>query len=254
MPLQKQNVPLSLNQGMNTQFDPKQQPFGTFVAVENVTFDKEGEFHKREGYENLKSENIGVTSVQEPISVSKFKEQPLWISRDQVYSYSEAAERWHAEGSYDSCNPESKPIVQNGIEQRNVQTAVMNKYNFYAYETGTDTVKLTVQDQETEAYLVYDTTIASGTKIRVATFDNFFYIFYVDNSSNVLSYNRLLFDKFISGGTDTLTFAGTSNEVDTTVSNNQIQIGLPSAVSVTTSLSSPSLSGISNPSSIRCLF
>ena len=99
MPLQKQNVPLSLNQGMNTQFDPKQQPFGTFVAVENVTFDKEGEFHKREGYENLKSENIGVTSVQEPISVSKFKEQPLWISRDQVYSYSEAAERWHAEGS-----------------------------------------------------------------------------------------------------------------------------------------------------------
>ena len=44
-------------------------------------------------------------------------------------------------------------------------------------------------------------------------------------------------------GTDTLTFAGTSNEVDTTVSNNQIQIGLPSAVSVTTSISSPLLSG-----------
>ena len=208
MPLQKQNVPLSLNQGMNTQFDPKQQPFGTFVAVENVTFDKEGEFHKREGYENLKSENIGVTSVQEPISVSKFKEQPLWISRDQVYSYSEAAERWHAEGSYDSCNPESKPIVQNGIEQRNVQTAVMNKYNFYAYETGTDTVKLTVQDQETEAYLVYDTTIASGgTKIRVAAFDDFFYIFYVD-SSNVLKYNRLLFNDFIDGNTASLNFAG----------------------------------------------
>ena len=208
MPLQKQNVPLSLNQGMNTQFDPKQQPFGTFVAVENVTFDKEGEFHKREGYENLKSENIGVTSVQEPISVSKFKEQPLWISRDQVYSYSEAAERWHAEGSYDSCNPESKPIVQNGIEQRNVQTAVMNKYNFYAYETGTDTVKLTVQDQETEAYLVYDTTIASGgTKIRVAAFDDFFYIFYVD-SSNVLKYNRLLFDDFIDGNSSGLLFAG----------------------------------------------
>jgi hypothetical protein len=210
MPLQKQNVPLSLNQGMNTQFDPKQQPFGSFVSVENVTFDKEGEFNKREGYENLKSDNIGLTSVQEPISVSKFKEQPLWISRDQVYSYSEAAERWHAEGSYDSCNPESNPIVQNGVEQRNVQVAVMDKYNFYAYVTGVDTVKLTVQDQETEAYLVYDTTIASGTKIRVATFDNFFYIFYVDNSSNVLSYNRLLFDKFISGGTDTLTFAGAS--------------------------------------------
>ena len=37
-------------------------------------------------------------------------------------------------------------------------------------------------------------------------------------------------------GSDTLTFAGTSNEVDTTVSNNQIQIGLPSDVTVSNNL------------------
>ena len=33
-------------------------------------------------------------------------------------------------------------------------------------------------------------------------------------------------------GTDTLTFAGTSNEIETTVTNNQIQIGLPNNVTV----------------------
>ena len=33
-------------------------------------------------------------------------------------------------------------------------------------------------------------------------------------------------------GTDTLTFAGTSNEIETTVSNNQIQIGLPNNVTI----------------------
>ena len=33
-------------------------------------------------------------------------------------------------------------------------------------------------------------------------------------------------------GTDTLTFAGTTNEIDTTVSNNQIQIGLPNDVTI----------------------
>ena len=33
-------------------------------------------------------------------------------------------------------------------------------------------------------------------------------------------------------GTDTLTFAGTSNEIETTVSNNQIKIGLPNNVTV----------------------
>ena len=36
----------------------------------------------------------------------------------------------------------------------------------------------------------------------------------------------------VTVGTDTLTFAGTSNEVNTTVSNNQIQIGLPDNVTV----------------------
>jgi hypothetical protein len=36
----------------------------------------------------------------------------------------------------------------------------------------------------------------------------------------------------VSIGTDTLTFAGTANEVETTVTNNQIQIGLPDDVTI----------------------
>ena len=36
----------------------------------------------------------------------------------------------------------------------------------------------------------------------------------------------------VTVGTDTLTFAGTSNEIETTVTNNQIQIGLPDDVTV----------------------
>ena len=44
-------------------------------------------------------------------------------------------------------------------------------------------------------------------------------------------------------GSDTLTFAGTSNEVETTVSNNQIQIGLPSTISGLTTVSATNLQG-----------
>src|SRR5210317_159243 len=36
----------------------------------------------------------------------------------------------------------------------------------------------------------------------------------------------------VSIGADTLTFAGTTNEIETTVSNNQIQIGLPDDVTI----------------------
>ena len=40
----------------------------------------------------------------------------------------------------------------------------------------------------------------------------------------------------VTVGTDTLNFAGTTNEIETTVSNNQIQIGLPNNVTVTGNL------------------
>ena len=40
----------------------------------------------------------------------------------------------------------------------------------------------------------------------------------------------------VSIGTDTLTFAGTTNEVETTVTNNQVQIGLPSDVTISNDL------------------
>ena len=41
----------------------------------------------------------------------------------------------------------------------------------------------------------------------------------------------------VTVGTDTLTFAGTSNEIETTVTNNQIQVGLPNDVTVSNNLS-----------------
>ena len=40
----------------------------------------------------------------------------------------------------------------------------------------------------------------------------------------------------LSLGTDTLTFAGTANEIETTVTNNQLQIGLPNSVTVSNDL------------------
>ena len=44
-------------------------------------------------------------------------------------------------------------------------------------------------------------------------------------------------DDTVTVGTDTLNFVGTSNEVETTVSNNQIQIGLPDDVTIGNNLS-----------------
>ena len=192
MPLQKQNVPLSLNQGLNTKFDPKQIPFGSFTNVENIRFDKEHEFMKRYGYDELSSFGVSTTSLQSVIGIAQFKNQPLWISRDQVYSYSSAQDRWQQEGSYDSCIPTSLPIVQNGFEQTNIEVAKALGYEIYVYYEGI-TPKMTIRDDASGSFIIYNETIptiaTTTSRMKLTVFQDVVYIFYVDASNQLKAEN-----------------------------------------------------------------
>ena len=193
MPLQKQNVPLSLNQGLNTKVDPKQQPFGTFTRLENIIFDKEAEFNKRPGYDLVSSTGIGRTSLQSAIGVAKFKEQPLWISKDEIHSYSAGADVWKSEGSYDSVVPKSKPIVQNGIEQTNVQCEYVTGFQIFGW-LDSNQFKLSILDESTNAYTLYDTAVpdTSSTntlsRLKMTTFQDRLYLTYVEYNSGTTTY------------------------------------------------------------------
>jgi len=131
MPLVKQSLPLSLNQGINTKVDPKQLPFGQFKNIENVSFDKEREFNKRFGYEEILGKQIGTSNNQAIIGVAKSKDQLLWVSRDQVYSYSEGSKVFQNEGSYDAIVPESEIVIQNGKEQSELQCVYLENYKIF---------------------------------------------------------------------------------------------------------------------------
>ena len=222
MALQKQNVPLSLNQGLNTKFDPKQLPFGSFTNVENIRFDKEHEFNKRYGYDELSSFGVSDTSLQTVIGISQFQSQPLWISRDQIYSYSAAQDRWQQEGSYDSCIPTSTPIVQNGFEQTNVEVAIALGYEVYVYYQGS-TPKMTIKDQTSGSFVLYNETIptiaATTSRMKLTVFQEVVYIFYVD-SSNQLKAETFNLIGFLKEG---LTFvAGTFTTVQDSTSTTDV--------------------------------
>lgn len=210
MPLQKNNVPLSLNQGLNTKVDPKQQPFGSFTKLENVTFDKEEEFNKRNGYDEIPSKGIGNISLQTVIGIGKFKNQPLWISKDQVYSYAESSNVWNSEGSYDSVVPESRVIVQDGKEQECLDCDYLNGYQIFGY-VDSASFKLSVLDEKTDAFVIYNTAIPdvpSGTntvsKVKVQVFNNSVFTFFVETNSGgtaaTLKYKEFDLSGYISDG------------------------------------------------------
>ena len=130
----------------------------------------------------------------------------MWISRDQIYSYANASNRWSQEGSYDACSPESFNIVQNGYEQQDVQVAYSEGYEFYTYYQGTDglTPKLTIKDTNTQSYIVYDETIvgfsgAATTRLKLSIYQGDPHIFFLD-ASNQLKSCRFYFQRFIEEG------------------------------------------------------
>ena len=222
MPLQKNNVPLSLNQGLNTKVDPKQQPFGSFTKLENVTFDKEEEFNKRNGYDEIPSKGIGNINLQTVIGIGKFRNQPLWISKDQVYSYAESSNVWNSEGSYDSVVPESRIIVQDGKEQECLDCDYLNGYQIFGY-VDSASFKLSVLDDKTDAFVIYNTAIPdvpSGTntvsKVKVQVFNNSIFTFFVETNSGgtaaTLKYKEFDLSGYISDGL-TLT-SGTAKQPD----------------------------------------
>ena len=192
MPLVKQPLPLSLNQGINTKVDPKQLPFGQFKNIENVSFDKEGEFSKRFGYEEILGKQIGTSNNQAIIGVAKSKDQLLWVSRDQVYSYSEGSKVFQNEGSYDAIVPESEIVVQNGKEQSELQCIYLENYKIFTYLVA-GVLKISIVDNISSSYIIYDIAVpdvassGSTNSLRLEIFENQLYIFYIDGSA-VLKY------------------------------------------------------------------
>ena len=191
MALNKQGLHLQLDQGINTKFDDKDLPLGDFDVVENVSFEKNGEFNKRFGYDEIKGEQIGGTQAQTPIGVTKYKDQLLWVSRDQVYSYSQGATVFQNEGSFDAIVPKSNIVVQNGKEQSELQCAYLQGYKVFVYMEGS-VHKISVVDDESGSYVLYNQTVDGSTRtggLRLVVKDNKIYLFGTDGS-NVLKYQR----------------------------------------------------------------
>lgn len=89
MALQQQNVPLSLNQGLDTKSDKKQVAFGKFTTLENATFTTLGQLTKRNGYDQLDNHVLTTgTSISKSNAIASYNSSTVLMDGESVYSYS----------------------------------------------------------------------------------------------------------------------------------------------------------------------
>lgn len=151
MVLNQQSVNINFSQGVQTKVDPFQLPVGSFLALENVVFTKDGLLTKKYGNELLAP--LPDTSS---IFLTTFNGN-LTALGERLTAYSGGSETWVDRGPYLPVNLNTTPILRNNTNQ--VQADSVIAANGLVCTVYTDTLngteyKYTITDSTTGQNIV----------------------------------------------------------------------------------------------------
>lgn len=179
--MQKQIVPISFNQGIDTKTD-KKQVIGKLLVLKNAFFQTLNEFRKRFGFTELST-----TPLTQGNALATFQDELLSFTGKTVNSYSEEDDLWYEKGQKIAVSLEVNSIVKNSYNQSLADSAINNGYQLFAYEDSRGGIRYTVRDIETGLLVVSDVLISStGFKPKVKNLGIYFVILYGDTSDNFL--------------------------------------------------------------------
>ena len=179
MPLQKQQVSVNFQQGVETKTDPWQLPIGKFLNLENSVFSRIGELKKRNGFQqigSLPNENVsGLATLN----------GQLTVLGDNIYAYQDGGTFFN-KGFYKSARVESLSLSKGIIECVQSDSVTANGITCLVFTESTSIsflYKYAIYNSETGQVLVNPTAISStsGTtngSPRVFFFNNNFVIIY----------------------------------------------------------------------------
>lgn len=116
MPLQKQQVAVNFQKGLDTKSDPWQVPIGNFLELENSIFTKQGLLQKRNGFEQ-----IGQINDDSVCSISTFNNELTAIG-SSIYAYNQPNETFTNQGSYFPTKFNRLPLINNSGSQSSVDS------------------------------------------------------------------------------------------------------------------------------------
>lgn len=182
--LQKQIVPLSFEQGIDTKKDKKQQVFGSFRRAENIVFETTNSFKKRNGYDLLQPRKSDGSLSTTAAALAAFNKELLLFEPAALYAYSSALGRLTSKGAVYSVALESAPVVNNTYEHDQVDTLYLEGLEVFFYRNSSSgTVRYSVRDYASKSFLVADVLVGSGEYPRVANIQNQVYLLYIDGAN-----------------------------------------------------------------------
>lgn len=249
--LQKQNVNINFQQGIDTKLDPFQLPPGKFVNFENAIFDKVGKAVKRNGFQEL-------TQLPQSASYLTTYQGNLTAIGSSVLSYSQGSNSWINNGNITPLQLSTESLIKNGLNQTQCDATVSNNSQvctvYTEYNGSVNTYKFVVADVNTGQNIIAPTALTADATYgapKVFYLGTYFIVVY---TSKIAS-NYLL--QYIAINTVTLNVASpitivasyapsSTQAFDGVVYNNQLYVAFNGA---TTGVNIVSLSATLNLSS-----
>jgi hypothetical protein len=188
--LNKQIIPISFGQGIDTKVDVKQQIEGKLRRAVNVVFETVLSARKRNGYDSLLLYLTTGERLEDAKALSKYNNELIVFNPSSLFSFSDSLQKFEQKGDIYNVYPFTTPVLNNSYNHDNLDLLTVENLNVHTYHnTISNDIRYSVQDIATKSLLVSDDVVATGAEIaQVASIQNFVYIVYVSGAN--LYYKR----------------------------------------------------------------
>lgn len=197
MALQKEKIPLSITDGVDTKTDSKNVLLTKFLEVVNGDYTKTGSLSKRLGYEPLPRLTSSGSTIDSAKALTAFKDELLLYTQNSLNTFSTAENAWIDKGTVTMASLSRQTIYSEPYQIRQVAQDRIGNYLLTCYLTVTPPVPSTtftcvyvLTDLETNT-IITRKTIASSSGFRYLTLSNIsnkFVLFFADTTAGALKY------------------------------------------------------------------
>lgn len=229
MALQKQTIPISLAQGLDTKTDPKQVVPGKLVALENGRFVSPGRIEKRFGHTAFgKTISGSSSSISAGFSLDSFKDEIVESDGSTLYSYSVASDNWTSKGNAFNIAVTESPVVRNDYQQTSQDSATHSSgLQVFVWEDTQGGTRYSAIDRTTQQQYVSNALLsATGSVPKAYAIGNFVIIIQFDSSDNRLQYAKIAINQptLLSSFTDVSSNSNTTPAYDAQIIGSRLFI------------------------------